>query len=203
MTDSLQSITAEKKRLRAEVRKRRSALSADERQAAGDAITAQLIKLVTEQNANSVSCYLALPSEPDTSGFLAWAAENDIDALLPSSLEGHRLGWIRPDGTGTTPGAHGISEPNGELLPGTAVGDVDLMLIPASAVDLNGMRMGWGLGYYDRCLATLERKPPIYAIVYDTDVLARVPAEPHDSPIDGAVTPSRTYHFASRSEGKI
>lgn len=185
-----------KHRIRAEVRERRRSLSDARRAADRDALTARLVDLVERRGARSVSCYLPLPSEPDTSGFLDWATAHGVEVLLPSSLEGHRLGWISPDGTGTVTGAHGISEPRGELLPSAAVGDVDLMLIPACAVDEHGMRLGWGLGYYDRCLAALTRRPPVFAIVHDEELLAEVPAEPHDSPVTGVVTPVRTVVFA-------
>lgn len=188
-------VLLEKRRIRDEVRARRRALSPEQRAQASRSLTERLVELVEQRGARSVACYLPLPSEPDTTGFLAWAEARGLDLLLPSSLPGHRLGWIRPDGTGTVRGAHGISEPIGELLPGDAVGGVDLMLIPASAVDLAGMRLGWGLGYYDRCLESLERRPPVFAVVHDGDVLAQVPAEPHDHPVEGAVTPSRVYIF--------
>lgn len=194
------SITAQKRRIRAETRARRRALTPHEQQLAGVALAERLIELVREMDARSLSCYLALPTEPDTAAFLQWATDRGIDVLLPKSLPGHRLGWIRPSGAGTIVGAHGIAEPIGELLPGDAVSDVDLMVIPASAVDLRGMRLGWGLGYYDRCLAELDAPPPVYAVVHDSDVLPEVPAEPHDSPVNGAVTPSRIYRFA---RGKI
>lgn len=190
-----EAILREKRRIRGEVRARRAAMSDEQRRAAGVALTTQLVELVESRGARSVSCYLSLPSEPDTSGFLVWAERAGIDVLLPTSLEGFRLGWIRPDGTGTVAGAHGISEPHGELLPGDAVGEVDLMLIPASAVDAHGMRLGWGLGYFDRCLESLERRPPVFAVVHDDDVIDRVPAEPHDRPVSGAVTPSRLLLF--------
>lgn len=188
-------IVREKRRIRGEVRARRLALTPEQRRAAGEALTTRLAELVESRGARSVSCYLPLPSEPDTTGFLSWAAERGIEVLLPTSLEGFRLGWIRPDGTGTVAGAHGINEPRGELLPEGAVGEVDLMLIPASAVDTSGMRLGWGLGYFDRCLDSLERRPPVFAVVHDGDVLDRVPAEAHDSPVMGAVTPSRVLVF--------
>lgn len=189
------AISTAKRQLRGEIRSRRRAMTPEQRETASAALTAQLIQLVRDTGAHSLSCYLAMPSEPDTAPFLAWAAEHDIDALLPKSLTGHRLGWIRPDGSGTTVGAHGISEPNGALLPGTAVAEVDLMLIPASAVDARGIRMGWGLGYYDRCLAALETPPPVYAVVFDEELLDEVPALPHDSPVTGAVTPGGIHRF--------
>lgn len=164
-----------------------------ERQAAGIALTDHLAQLARDRGARSVSCYLSTPSEPDTSGFLAWAAANGVETLLPVSHDegaSSRLGWVRSHGAETTPGAHGIREPVGKRLPERSVGSVDLMLIPACAVDRRGVRLGWGRGYFDRCLAALDPTPPVFAIVYDDDLLLRLPADPHDVPVLGAVTPS-------------
>lgn len=205
MTQHIESdtVTARKQQLRADVRSSRRALTTDERTAAGRALAGQLSALVESLGARSVACYLALPSEPDTGPFLTWAAETGIEVLLPKSLEGFRLGWIRQAGAATEEGAHGIREPIGELLPRDAVSQVDLMLIPAAAVDEHGMRLGWGLGYYDRCLASLSRTPPVFAIVHDADLLTEVPAEAHDSPVDGVVTPSGVRRFRTAGEGKL
>lgn len=197
------SISAAKQQLRAEVRARRKSLTPEQRAEAAGTLTQQLIALVRQTGARSVSCFLSLPSEPDTSGFLTWAKESGIEVLLPTSLEGFQLGWIRPSGEGTVTGAHGIDEPLGEQLPGDAVGGVDLMLIPAAAVDDGGMRLGWGLGYYDRCLARLSTPPPVYAVVHDFDVVPSVPADLHDTPVDGVVTPTQVRRFRAGARGRL
>ena len=92
-------------------------------------------------------------------------------------------------------GAFGIDEPLGERLGPSAVGGVDLMLVPAAAVDLRGNRLGWGRGYFDRCLASLVDPPPVFAVVFEHELVDRVPIEPHDAPVAGAVTPERIVVF--------
>ena len=197
------NISAAKQQLRAEVRGRRTSLTPEQRTEAAVKLTEQLIAIVEQMGARSVSCFLSLPSEPDTAGFLAWAREAGIDVLLPTSLEGFQLGWIRPSGEGTITGAHGIPEPLGEELPGDAVGKVDLMLIPAAAIDEGGMRLGWGLGYYDRCLARLSTPPPVYAVVHDFDLVPSVPADEHDTPVDGVITPGGVRRFRAGATGRL
>ena len=80
----------------------------------------------------------------------------------------------------------------------TAVNDVDLMIIPAAAVDRTGMRMGWGRGYFDKTIGSMEKCPPVYAVIYDSEVLDELPREVHDQPVDGIVTPSQTLHLSPR-----
>lgn len=136
-----------KRELRREVRERRAAMTPTQRAAASRALTERLIAVVRDHGARSISCFLSTPDEPDTSGLIEWAVEQGVEVLLPVSTrrdgEPH-LAWARWTDAGAEPGAHGLLEPLGERLAETAVGEVDLMLIPACAVDRRGMRLGWG-----------------------------------------------------------
>lgn len=190
-----------KRELRLSVRAARSAMGEDRRAAARAGLTEQLIKLTAQFEAKSLSCFLPTQSEPDTRAFLDWAVHHDIDVLLPSSREDGLLDWIRPSGEGTVRGAHGIDEPLGEVLSPLAVDEVDLMLIPAAAIDIQGHRLGWGRGYFDRTLSSMTNTPPVYAVVFDEDLLEQVPTEPHDVPLSGVVTPTRVLRFTGPSPG--
>ncbi len=87
---------------------------------------------------------------------------------------------------------YGLPEPVGELLGPIAVNSVDLLVIPAAAVDRTGMRLGWGRGFFDKTLGSMERCPPVYAVVYDTEILDEVPRDLHDQRVTGVVTPTQT-----------
>ncbi|WP_033822340.1 5-formyltetrahydrofolate cyclo-ligase, partial [Kitasatospora sp. MBT63] len=53
-------------------------------------------------------------------------------------------------------------------------------------------------GSYDRVLARLAAagaRPYLATLLYDAELLAEVPAEPHDLPVDAAVTPSGVVRF--------
>lgn len=58
------------------------------------------------------------------------------------------------------------------------------------------MRLGWGRGYFDRTLGSLTKRPPVYAVVYDHEVVDSVPKENHDQAVDGVVTPVRVIQLA-------
>ena len=66
-------------------------------------------------------------------------------------------------------------------------------------IDRTGMRLGWGRGYYDKTLGSMERCPPVYAVIFDSELVDEVPRERHDQAIDGVVTPTRTVEFSTRS----
>ena len=55
--------------------------------------------------------------------------------------------------------------------------------------------MGWGRGYFDKTLGSMEKCPPVYAVLFDGELVDEVPRERHDQPVDGAVTPTRIVQF--------
>ena len=71
-----------------------------------------------------------------------------------------------------------------------------VLLVPAAAVDRSGMRMGWGRGYFDKTLGSMDRRPPVFAVVFDDELLDALPSEPHDERVDGVVTPSGVVRFS-------
>ena len=184
-----------KRALRAELRERRQNLTTTERQAATAGITRNLVDLATDLSVRSVAAYLSTTIEPDTRPFLNWAYAQGLRVLLPISREDGLLDWTTGDGETETEGLFGLPEAVGDLLGPIAINDVDLILVPAAAVDATGMRMGWGRGYFDKTLGSMEKCPPVYAVLFDGELVDEVPRERHDQPVDGAVTPTRIVQF--------
>jgi len=186
----------EKRALRAELRERRQVLSAAQHEQAAEAIAARLEALVAEHGASAISCYLSSPTEPGTRPFINAAMARGLRVLLPITREDGLLDWTAatPEG-GEALSPYGVPEAVGEVLGPIAVNDVDLLIIPAAAVDHEGWRLGWGRGYYDKMLGSMERCPPVYAVIYDAELVERVPREIHDQPVTGVVTPTRTLEF--------
>ncbi len=53
------------------------------------------------------------------------------------------------------------------------------------------MRLGWGRGYFDKTIGSMERCPPVYAVIFDDELVPAVPRDVHDQPVTGVVTPTR------------
>ena len=191
------AIADQKRALRAEFRERRQLLSDQTREAAEAGIHEQLDALLAEHGARSISCFLSTPTEPGTRSFVTDAVARGIRVLLPVTRTDGLLDWAvaTPDGD-IAEGIFGLPEPVGELLGPIAVNDVDLLVIPAAAVDHSGMRLGWGRGFFDKTLGSMERCPPVYAVVYDSEFVDEVPRDVHDQPVSGVVTPTRTITLA-------
>lgn len=191
----MEDVDSEKRALRAELRERRRIRTATQRDNDTTALTARLEKLTTDLGATSLSAYLSLPDEPDTRPFLRWAADKGLTVLLPVSRDDGLLDWAPYDGEDEEADILGMPTPTSDLLGPIAINDVDLILVPAAAVDRDGMRMGWGRGYFDKTLGSMENCPPVYAVIFDDELVARVPRERHDMPVNGVVTPGSVVTF--------
>ena len=179
-----------KRALRADLRERRRIRTASERQHADAALTQNLIALTTSFGSRSLAAYLSTPNEPGTRDFVAWACEQGIRVLLPVSRIDGLLDWAPYDGGSEESDALGMPVPTSELLGPIAINEVDLIIVPAASVDRLGMRMGWGQGYFDKTLGSMESCPPVYAVIFDHELVDTVPSERHDQRVNGVVTPA-------------
>lgn len=72
--------------------------------------------------------------------------------------------------------------------------EIQLVVMPLLAFDLNGNRLGYGKGFYDGFLETLVQ--PILKVGFSYfDPVESVPNERHDIALDICITPEKTYFF--------
>lgn len=199
MSDDEAAIEQAKRELRRRLRTERAERGPEWAAAHGSELAARLQELVVSLGARTISAYLSTPDEPDTRAFLTWAAGQGIRVLLPVIRPDGLLDWAEHDGTETIEATLGMPEPAGEVLPPTALDDVDLMLIPATAIGRDGSRLGGGRGFFDKTVAAMAECPPVYAVVHDEELFETVPHAAYDQPVDGVVTPSGITRLSPRS----
>lgn len=190
MSDDETAIEDAKRLLRRQLRTQRAERGPGWAAERAPALAANMQELVVAHGARTISAYLSMPDEPDTRRFLTWAGEQGIRVLLPVIREDGLLDWAEHDGTETIEASLGMPEPTADALPPTALDDVDLMLIPATAVGRDGSRLGGGRGFFDKTVAAMAECPPVYAVVHDEELFESVPHADYDQPVDGVVTPS-------------
>lgn len=184
----------------------RNRLTADDVRGAAVALADRALELPELAHAHTVAAYVSVGSEPGTLVLLDALRARGIDVLLPVLLPDNDLDWGSYDGEGSLARVqHGgkmtLFEPSGERLGPDAVTAADVVLLPGLAVDGRGMRLGRGGGSYDRVLARLERAgahPALVVLLYDSEVVAHVPAEEHDRPVRAVVTPSGVRRLSGK-----
>ncbi|MFD8979143.1 5-formyltetrahydrofolate cyclo-ligase [Streptomyces sp. NPDC059564] len=193
----------EKFTLRRELLAARRALSPESRTAAARALSRSALALPELAGARTVAAYVSVGAEPGTRELLDALRAAGKRVLLPLLLPDNDLDWAAYEGPGSLaetahPGKMRLLEPAGPPLGPDAVTGADAVLLPGLAVDRRGMRLGRGGGSYDRVLARLERAgahPALVVLLYDEEVVARVPEEPHDHPVQAVATPSGVVRF--------
>jgi 5,10-methenyltetrahydrofolate synthetase len=65
---------------------------------------------------------------------------------------------------------------------------LDLLIIPALAMDKQGVRLGYGGGYYDRWLSTVPIKPLTIGVCWQACKVETLPKEVFDIPLNGTCT---------------
>ena len=76
--------------------------------------------------------------------------------------------------------------------PEAAPGDVDVVVVPALAVDPRGHRIGYGAGYYDRTLPRFVPPAVSVAVAFDFQLVAELPETEHDVTAQWILTDART-----------
>jgi 5-formyltetrahydrofolate cyclo-ligase len=164
----------DKSAIRASVLAARRAAAPAERAAANAQLVRSAVELV--RGLTRIAAYTPLPTEPggpDLVGALTGAVDT---VLLPVVRPDRDLDWApAPAGPGLGP---------------AAIAEVELVLVPAVAVDHAGIRLGRGGGSYDRALARIRPGTPVVALLFDAEVRATLPAQPHDRPVTAVLTPT-------------
>ncbi|NMO90850.1 5-formyltetrahydrofolate cyclo-ligase [Actinomycetospora sp. TBRC 11914] len=110
--------------------------------------------------------------------------------LLPVTVGDAPLDWAPFGGReDLVPGPHGLLEPGRPRLGPTAIGEAAVVVVPALAATADGVRLGRGGGHYDRSLPLRSPTTVVVALVGDDELLAELPAEPHDVRVDAVWRP--------------
>ncbi|MGH3257889.1 MAG: 5-formyltetrahydrofolate cyclo-ligase [Streptosporangiaceae bacterium] len=183
-------IQQEKAGMRARVIAARSLLSAQDRGEAGRQIRDALLSLPEVQMAGTVAAYYSIGSEPDTRGLVFALWKRGAYVLLPLLRPDGDLDWASYEGPESlVAGPRGLREPGEAPRGAGAVASADVVLVPALAVDRQGNRLGRGGGSFDRALARVGPLIPVIALLYDSELVERVPVEGHDTPVRAVVRP--------------
>jgi 5,10-methenyltetrahydrofolate synthetase len=79
--------------------------------------------------------------------------------------------------------AYAIPKPKG-----TEAFEPSLLIVPCVGFGPNGLRLGYGGGFYDRTLAQLRPRPATVGLAYANTFVPWLEPEPHDVPLEAIIT---------------
>jgi 5-formyltetrahydrofolate cyclo-ligase len=176
-----------KTQLRADMLKRRDAIAPGRRIEMSLAM-AEAAEAIDFDPGTVISGYLPIRSEPDLRPLLARLRERGARLCLPVVLDRQTIvfrEFLR--GVALIDTGFGTAGPG----PEAQVLDPDLLLMPLSAFDDRGNRLGYGAGHYDRAILRLRAKglaPRLIGAAFACQQAEAVPTEPHDVAMEMILT---------------
>jgi 5-formyltetrahydrofolate cyclo-ligase len=159
-------------------------------------ISALLLACDEVRRAATVAAYVSVGREPGSGVLLDALRDAGKRVVLPLLQPDNDLDWAAYDGPGALATARrGLLEPSSRPLGLDAIATADVVIVPGMAVGHDGLRMGRGGGSYDRALGRVPVGTFTCVVLNDAEVLAEVPAAPHDRPVTAAVTEERLIRF--------
>lgn len=185
----------DKASLRAGRLSERDALSPDERTEKSRAICAAGLAGIDVSPGMAISGYYPIRSEADIMPLLAGFHGREAIVALPAVIDRETIVFRQHDpalaliNTGFGTKGPPIDQP---------LVEPELILMPLSAFDRQGNRIGYGAGHYDRAIARMRQKglnPRLIGIAFACQEVAEVPAGPYDIPMNGVLTENGLFWF--------
>ena len=172
-----------KKELRQQIKQLKAMTPLAMRQVEADMVFKAITKMPVWQQAQHILCYWSLPDELPTHETVNQWLEAGKNIYLPR-VKGDDLEIVPYHGAQSLDNnKFHIGEPVGDAVDASCL---ELIIVPAVALDAQRNRLGRGKGFYDRLLSSTDC--PTIGVACDFQLVDEVPVEPHDHPLDCVVT---------------
>ena len=174
----------DKLEIRREVRRRIKELSNDYRVAADKEIFTQIEQNSNFAKAQCIALFASMKDEVSTEYALEAWLEMGKRIVVPR-VEGDIMRFYDYSADRMTIGAFGIEEPMGsdEVAPE----EIDLIIVPARAFTLSGIRLGRGGGFYDKYMSQPSFRAYKIGIAYKEQIFETLPYDTHDIMVNEVV----------------
>jgi 5-formyltetrahydrofolate cyclo-ligase len=156
------------------------------------ALRGSLLPWIEKHRITTICAYVPVQGEPGSPELLDALREAGCRVLLPIVVGSAPLDWAEYSGVDSLrPARFGLLEPSGTRLAPEAIAEADAVLVPALAVDHQGVRLGRGAGHYDRSLPAASSRAALIGVIRDDEFVSELPGEDHDVRMNAVVTPDR------------
>ncbi len=178
---------------KAELRKifsyKRKSLTIDEKLKFDDQLIFNLINLNLINDFEKFLCYISVRNEPDTKKLIEILLAKGKSVYVPYCIDKDMYFYQISSFDELVDGAFGI--PTVDVSQKSPLNNFEksVCIVPALSYDVNGFRLGYGGGFYDRFLGNKD----IFKIglTYETCICAELPREEYDIAVDAVITEER------------
>lgn len=168
-----------KKEIRQEMIGKRNALKLQEYQNRSQQVCEKIIKNRLYQEAEVVYAYMDIKQEVSLKKLISDAVNNQKIIGLPR-VEGKEIVFYQVTSlSDLEEGSFHVLEPKTTCIPAP---EPNLILVPGVAFTIEGKRLGYGGGFYDRFLS--KHSCATIGVGYEFQVLEELPVEEHDMKLD-------------------
>lgn len=187
----MSDVREQKKILRKEIATKREELSKAERDKLSHEVVQKFLQTSFYANAKSIMAYASMPEEIQLNELFddAFAKEKKMSIPFIVGRGTMRPVWL-PSKEVLEVGDFGILTVRKDLRKFTDIKELDCVIVPGAAFDLKGNRLGKGGSYYDKFLKLAVNAKKV-ALAFDFQIMDEVPIEPHDTPVDLIITPTK------------
>lgn len=157
-------------------------------------IAARLLGLPEVKKSHTISTYLHTGSEVRTMKIVEWALSNGKRIIVPITDRSNRrltFSELKSPEKELEKGTFGILEPKPEFRRPAPLEEAEIVLVPGVAWDVQGYRIGYGAGFYDRSINSLNKNVMKIGLSYEFQIVERIPRTRYDRRVDKLVTERR------------
>ena len=193
----------ERQRLRKQILGARDLMSASERHEKSGSAIQNFWSLPQMKHWSTLFIYVNFRSELETLELIQLCLSQGKRVVVPlvdaSAVSMVPLQIQDPE-KDLVPGYYGIPEPDPQKSRSVAAREIDAAIIPGSVFDINGGRLGYGGGYYDRFLVNDAPQAKRVGFAFEMQVVENVPVQPHDQPLDILITEKRIVNITHKTK---
>ncbi|XP_066210876.1 5-formyltetrahydrofolate cyclo-ligase isoform X1 [Saccopteryx leptura] len=188
------AMSGAKRSLRAELKQRLRAISAEERLRQSRLLTQKVIAHSQYQKSKRISIFLSMPDEVETEEIIKDIFQQGKTCFIPRyQFQSSHMDMVKlasPEEISSLPKTSwNIHQPGEDEVREEALstGGLDLIFLPGLGFDKEGNRLGRGRGYYDTYLQRCERqhaKPYTIALAFKEQICLQVPVDENDMKVD-------------------
>ncbi len=160
-------------------------------------IQLKALDILDISNIENVLLYSPFRKEIELNIILKELIKTKKNIYLPKVLSDKHMGFNLLEKTSyMKKNIYGINESDSDKY--LNVYGFDLMIIPFVGVDLNGLRLGYGSGYFDRILENIDsfnKRPLLVGLGYEFQVSKEVYGEMHDLKYDIVITEDDIHRY--------